>query len=143
MLGRKSYTREEIDHSQAALGQQLAAYRELVKAVNAATTDKKVDAAFDAFDRRFFNNMTLALDRYFVHRLRVSAGKDGNALNEVEMICDALLHNKGVLRGNSVIKFVPDQSVLKLDIGDTINLTEHDFERLSDAFFAELERKFL
>jgi hypothetical protein len=32
--------------------------------------------------------------------------------------------------------------VLKLEIGDPIRLSEDDFERLSAAFFAELERKF-
>jgi hypothetical protein len=30
--------------------------------------------------------MTLMLDRYFVHRLRMVTGKDGNPLNEVELI---------------------------------------------------------
>ena len=33
-------------------------------------------------DRRF-NNMTLVLDRYFVHRLRTVTGKDGNPLNQL------------------------------------------------------------
>jgi hypothetical protein len=48
-----------------------------------------------------------------------------------------------VLRGNNVIKYVPDEAVVKLKVGDRIRLTEKDFERLSAAFFAELERKFL
>jgi hypothetical protein len=42
-----------------------------------------------------------------------------------------------------VIKFIPDQSVLKLQIGDQIRLTEADVERLTTAFFADLESKFV
>lgn len=42
-----------------------------------------------------------------------------------------------------MIKLIPDQSVVQLQIGDPIRLTAADFERLSAAFFAELKRKFL
>jgi hypothetical protein len=87
--------------------------------------------------------LTLALDRYYVHRLRMVAGKDTNPLNEVELICDALMNNNGIMRGNNVIKYILEQSVVKLQIGDKIRLTAEQFERLSAAFFAELERKFL
>ncbi|MDP9463045.1 MAG: hypothetical protein M3P52_00350, partial [Actinomycetota bacterium] len=96
-----------------------------------------------AFDALFFNNMTLVLDRYFVHRTRIVSGKDGNPLNEVEMLCDSLMNNNGVLRDSNVIKLIPDQSVVKLHPGDPIRLTEGEFERLSTAFFAEIERKFM
>lgn len=40
-------------------------------------------------------------------------GKDGNPLNEVELICDSLMNNDG-LRGNNVITLIPDQSVVKM-----------------------------
>jgi hypothetical protein len=143
MLGRKSYTQEEFDHSKTAIDKQLAAYKSLVKAVTSATTDKKVNSALEAFEVLFFNSMTLVLDRYFVHRLRTVTGKDGNPVNEVEMLCDSLMNNHGVLRASNVIKLIPDQSVVKLHIGDAIRLTEEEFERLSAAFFAEIERKFL
>ena len=53
------------------------------------------------------------------------------------------VNNDGVLRGNNVIKFVPDKSVVKLNIGDRIKLTAAQFERLAKAFFAEIESKFL
>jgi hypothetical protein len=41
------------------------------------------------------------------------------------------------------MKYSPDQSVLKLNIGDQIRLTAQEFQRLSAAFFDDLERKFL
>ncbi|MCA1644139.1 MAG: hypothetical protein LC797_01295 [Chloroflexi bacterium] len=143
MLGRKTYTRQELSDSKAAIAEQLAAYKTLVKAVKSATTDKNANAALQAFETLFFNNMTLVLDRYFVHRLRVSTGKDGNPLNEVEMYCDSLLNNDGILRGNNVIKLIPEESVVKLRIGEPIKLTADQFERLAAAFFDDLERKFL
>jgi hypothetical protein len=52
-------------------------------------------------------------------------------------------YTREALRDSTVIKFVPQQSVLKLDIGDPGNLTADDFERVSAAFFAEIEQKFL
>jgi hypothetical protein len=73
----------------------------------------------------------------------VATGKDGNPLTEVEMIGDSSMNNNGVQRGSNVIKYIPDQSVVKLHIGDQIRLTADEFERLSAASFAELERKFL
>jgi len=143
VLGRKNYTQKELDHCKAEVERQLAAYGTLVKTVAAATADKKVDSSVEAFEPLFFNNMTLALDRYFVHRLRMVTGKDGNALNEVEMLADSLMNNNGILRDSNVIKLIPEESVLKLRIGDPIRVTSEGFERLSAAFFAEIERKFL
>ena len=70
-------------------------------------------------------------------------GKDGNPLNEVELVTESLMDNGGVLRGNNVIKLVPGESVLKLGIGDRIELTAAQFDRLAKAFFAEIEAKFL
>jgi hypothetical protein len=69
MLGRNSYTPEELDHATTAVEQQLTAYQALVKAVN-ATSDPKAKSALEAFEPLFCNNLTLALDRYFVHRWR-------------------------------------------------------------------------
>jgi hypothetical protein len=42
-----------------------------------------------------------------------------------------------------VIKLIPEQSVVKLHIGDRIALTADQFDRLSAAFFAEIEHRFL
>lgn len=135
MLGRKSYEKAEVDRARASIRAQLDAYEKL------AGTGP--GPALDDFDRQFFNNMVLVLDRPFVHRLRGSTGKDGNALNEVELIVESLLNNDGVFRGNNVIQYDAGTSVVELSPGQRIQLTEDDFDRLSEAFFSELERKFL
>lgn len=143
MLGRKDYTQEEFDHARSAVEMQLAAYKKFVGVRTSETIDKTAQSALGDFEGLFFNNMTLVLDRHFVHRLRTMAGKDGNPLHEVEMICDSVMNNAGILRGNNVVKYIPDQSVVKLNIGDRICLTAEEFERLSAAFFAESEHRFL
>ena len=142
MLGRKDYTQDEFDQAKKAVDQQLAAYKKLGKAIG-ATSDPKAVAAFEAFEPLFFNNMTLVLDRYFVHRIRPVAGKDGNPLNEVELMAEALINNNGVFRANKVIKLDPDDSVAKIKFGDRIKLGAAQFERLAKAFFAEIEARFL
>ena len=142
MLGRNSYTQAEYDHARKAVDQQLAAYKKLVKAIDGAGPDAKVAAALEGFEPLFLNNMTMVLDRYFVHRVRPVTGKDGNPLNEVELMTESLL-NDGVFRANKVIKLDPDQSVAKIKFGDKIKLNVAQFEKLAKAFFAELEAKFM
>jgi len=141
MLGRKDYTKQELDNATTAIERQVAAYKKLAKAVD-ASGDKKAQSALDAFEPLFFNNMVLVLDRYFVHRLRQVTGKDGNPLNEVELLTESLMNNDAVLRGSNVVKFVADDSVLKLSLGDRIRLSVADFDNLAKAFLADIKRKF-
>ena len=132
MLGRKDFTQEELDSAREAMTAQLAAFRQLGSTPEAA-----------ALEPVLFNNMALALDRFFVHRVRMVSGKDGNPLNELELITEALMNGGGVLRTNNVIKYVPEESVLKLQPGDRIELTADQFEALCGAFFAELDAKYV
>ena len=104
MLGRKDYTQEELTSCKVAIGAQLQAYKDVEAAVG--------EDALAGFEGPFFNHMVLALDRYFVHRVRAVSGKDGNPLNEVELIVDSLMLHGGVLQGSNVIKYVPGDSVL-------------------------------
>jgi hypothetical protein len=143
MFGRKDYTQEELDHAKTAVNTQIVAYRQLATALEGAPSGPKVIAALEAFEPLLFNNMIIVLDRYFVHRLRMVTGKDTNPINEVELLTESLMNNDGVLRGNKVVKFVPEESVTKLKIGDRIQLSESQFESLAAAFFTEIERKFL
>jgi len=128
MLGRNGFTTDELRDAKAAVAQQLAAFRGLTDA--------------GAAEGVYFNAMVLALDRRFVHRVRAVSGKDGNPLNEVELIADSVMNNNGVLRGSTVIRYGPEKSVLGLAIGDRISLGADDFARLASEFFAELERRF-
>jgi hypothetical protein len=141
MLGRKDYTKQELDSATAMIEYDVAAYRKLAKAVN-ASGDAHARRALEAFEPLFAKSMILVLDRRFVHRLRQVTGKDGNPLNEVELLAESLMNNDGVLRGNNVIKYLPDESVLKLSVGDRITLRVDDFEKLARAFLADVKRKF-
>src|SRR2546423_15058496 len=142
MLGRKDYTKDELDHASKAMTQEIAAYRKLAKAVE-ATGDKKAAAALAALEPILFNNMVLTLDRYFVHRLRSVTGKDSNPLNELELLTESLMNNGGVLRGNNVIKYVPEEAVLNLETGAKVNLSVAEFEQLAKGVLAEIDDKFV
>ena len=143
MLGRKDYTPEELEHARSAVDQQLAVYRKLADAIDSTPPTPELRSALEALEPLYFNNMAIVLDRYFVHRVRMVTGKDGNPLNEVELISDSLINHDGVLRGNNVIKLIPDQTVAKLEIGDRIRLSAAQFERLAHAFLAEIDAKFV
>jgi hypothetical protein len=142
MLGRKDYTKSELDHAKAAVAEELRTYSALDRAVR-ATKDAKAVAALEAFEPVLFNSLVLALDRSFVHRVRPVAGKDSNPLNEVELVSESLLASDGAFRPGTVIKYKRDQSVLGLEDGDRIELTPATFEALAAAFFGDLEAKFV
>jgi hypothetical protein len=95
VLGRTSYTREELDDAHRAIDEQLASCRALAGAAAAAGPDEKLRAALDDFEPVFSTRMVLLLDRFFVHRLRTVTGKDTNPLNEVELLTESLLNNGG------------------------------------------------
>ena len=142
MLGMKTYTRDYIDACRARVDAGLRAYRKQV--------GKGPSKEFEA---RFFNDQVLLLDYMFVHRLSGTEGKDGNPLNEVRVLCNSILLNQGKLQvdklpgwpNSAVAKLTlpPEKSLLKLLVGDEVQLTEADFVQLSKAFFAEIEKKYL
>lgn len=68
-----------------------------------------------AFEQSFLANLVLVLDHFFVHRTRALEGKDGNALNEVRMLCDSILLNDSVMTANKTIKYDPARSVEDCD----------------------------
>jgi len=70
-------------------------------------------------------------------------GTEGTPLNQLQMLTDALVNNGGILRNSTVIKLVPEESVLKLSIGDPVRFTAGEFGRLAEVVLAELERAFL
>ncbi|TLZ71091.1 MAG: hypothetical protein E6K10_05725 [Methanobacteriota archaeon] len=141
MLGMKKYPREYITACRARVEADLRAYR-----------DQVGKTASREFEARFFNDQVLLLDYMFVHRLTGTEGKDGNPLNEVRILCNSILLNRGKLQvdrlpgwpmsASTGMKLPPETSVLKLHAGGEVRLSEAEFVRLSKAFFAELEKRF-
>jgi hypothetical protein len=145
MLSKKKYTQEYIDNCREKLNAHVEAYRKLVQAArkNAAKNGGQLDRAIDAFEPHFFNSMVLVLDCHFAQRERGIEKKDGNPLNEVRMLCTALTTDKGMLQLDKRIKYNPSRAVLRYQPGDKVRVHEADFERLCDAFFDEIEAKYL
>ena len=134
MLGVKTYEQDYIDASKKAFGAELAAYRKLV-----STAD---DEAAKKFEPTYCAHQVLALDSYFLHRLRGVEGKDGNPCNEVRVIADSWKENDGVMAADKQIKLDPAKSVTGLAVGDKIVLDEKMLTKLAKAYFAEIETRF-
>jgi hypothetical protein len=145
MLSVSTYPQEYIDDCRSRIDSQLSAYNDLVTAARDAgpTSETRLDSALEAFEPMFFNNMVLVLDHYFCHRGRSIEGKDGNALNEVRVLCSSLMDNDGIMAADKTIRLKPASSLLKHEVGDEIKLSEGDYRLLSTAFFAEIESKYL
>ena len=109
MLSIASYTRDYIDTCRSTVDMTVAAYENLGSAVQAtAGIDlAPVEFAMASFEPAFYNHMVLALDGYFSNRARNKEGKDGNPLNEVRMLCVALMQNNGRLEADRTIKWRP------------------------------------
>ena len=142
MLGMKKYSQEYIDSCRARVN---AGLRDYQKHVGKGPSKE--------FDARFFNDQALVLEYMFEHRLSGIEGRDGNPLNEVRVLCNSLLLNNGKLQVDKLpewpnsavanLTLPPEKSVLGLKAGDKVMLSEDDFVRLSKAFFAEIEKKYL
>src|SRR5437667_12743678 len=87
MLGMKTYSQDYINASRGRVEANLRAYR---KQVGKAPTRE--------FEDRFFKDQVLLLDYMFVHRFSGIEGRDGNPLNEVRVLCNSILLNKGRLQ---------------------------------------------
>ena len=144
MLCVNSYRKDYINECRSRMESQLAAYNVLVTTAREKTgTSKSINLAVDSFKPLFFNNLVVVLDGFFVHRSRTLEKKDGNPLNEVRMMCNSILQNHGVMSGEKTLKYNPSKSILKIQVGDEIKLTESDFVLLFKAFFAEIETTFM
>lgn len=138
MLGMRNYPPEYVDATRRRVDAQVAAYRDLAAVLGGAAEQELA-----TFAPHFFNTMVLALDAAFIHRLRVVEGKDGNPLNEARVLAASLLEHNGILTVEKSVRLKPETSVLGLRPGDTIELGETDFVNLADAFFTDLETKYV
>jgi len=137
MLGRKIYTEQELDAARRTIERQLTTWRALAAAVE-ASGDEDARAALEAFAPGYFNDLAVALDRPFVHRVRTVAGKGTNPLNELELLVESLTLNDGVLQVGNVITYTPDAAIAGLADGDRIALDEDAYDRLSHAVVDQL-----
>lgn len=144
MLSVNSYPRTYVDGCRAKVEGQIETYRDVVAAAAkvGAKDGARLDTTLTAFEPRFCNHMVMVVDDYFLHRSRNLELKDGNPLNEVRVICNSLRDNDGLMAADKQIKMDPGSSVLKLRVGDEISLSIEDLQRLSEAFFSEIERKY-
>ncbi len=144
MPGTSSYPAAYVQAARDEIAAQIRAYRDLVGAASKASgmSLTRIDAALAAFEPAFFNNLLIALEMRFVHRLRDVEGQGGNALDEVRMLVASLMDNAGVLAPDPTIRHDAGKTVLGIDIGDRIALNADDFEALCTAFLAGIERQF-
>ena len=89
-----------------------------------------------------WNQLLPALDRWFELRNPKVEGRDGNPLNEVRVLATSITEHGSVVVIPRGIKLAPDTSVLGFEEGEEISLDGDAFERLFDAFLAEVEAKF-
>ena len=139
MLSVTSYPEVYVQLTAAKVEEQLASYQALATAVKG---NAKAEAALAAFAPGYFNSMLLALDHHFMHRMRGAEGKDGNPLNEVRMLCDAIMEHDGVLQENKTIKYKAEKAVAGIAVGQTIALDADVFGRLARAYVEEIGKRF-
>lgn len=88
-----------------------------------------------------WNQLLPALDRWFELRNPKLEGRDGNPLNEVRALATSVTENGSIVAIPKGIKLSPETSVLGFAEGEEISLDGDSFERLFDAFLAEVEAK--
>ena len=126
MLGRTSYSSDEVEACRDTVDALLAAWQ----------ADEVQDSTLENL---VFGQAVIALDAWFVHRLRSMEGQDASALNEVRVLADSLISNSGMLRVEGPIRWVPERTVLGLDVGDEVLVTANGYERLAAAYLAAVE----
>ncbi len=144
MLHVGTYTQEYVEDCRSRIASQVSTYRDLLAAARerGSAGEARLESAIGNFEPLFFGNLLLALDNLFCHRGRNIEGKDGNPLNEVRVLCNSLMSNRGIMTADKTIRLKPETSILGYKVGDVIRLNEADYLRLSEAFFAEIESKY-
>ena len=126
MPGRNSYTSDEVESC-----------RDNCDALIAAWGANEVDDS--TLESLVFGQAVVVLHTWFGHRRRELEGGDGNPMNEVRVIADSIVDNDAVLRVEGPITWVPERTVLRLDVGDDVQITANGFERLTAAYLAAIE----
>ena len=144
MLCVNNHPEEYVDQCRSRVAEQVSAYQAMVAAARKeAAHTARLDSAIAAFEPHSITTLGLALDGYFVPRVRGKELNDGNALNELKMLCNSMLNSNHILAADETNTCDPARSVLKYRVGDEIKLSEAGFLLLSTAFNAEIEMKYL
>ena len=134
MLGRSTYPATQIAACRAEMAELCATWRAI-----AARSEPKARSEAEA---QVFNQMAVALEGWFVHRLRGLEGKDGNPLNEVRLLALGVTTNGGYFPSDATITWRPEASVTGYRAGDRIALSEAVFLRLTTAYLDAIAAKF-
>ena len=134
MLAKGKYEKTYIARCRKDAEGQLALWKKLAK--------KSPGKEIDALGPAFMTDLVLVIDSCFAHRTRGVEGKDGNPVNEVTILRDSIHESDGIFTENKTIKYKPENSVLGLEYGNRIELSEADLSKLLPAFFDEMETRF-
>ena len=126
MPDRNSYTSDEVESCRDACDALLAAW-----AAN--------DIEDTTLEGMVFGQAVVVLHTWFGHRELALEGDDGNPMNEVRVIADSIVDNDAVLRVAGPITWVAERTVLRLAVGDDVEVTANGFERLAAAYIAAIE----
>ena len=144
MLCDNHYSRKYIEACEANIAIQVSAWQKLENAVRIepSAEPSRLEGTLQEIEPHFFNNMALVLDCHFANRSRTLEKKDGNPLNELRMLCNAL-HSDNILRADKGIRYDPERAILGYHPGDEIRLNAANFIRLYLACFSEIKAKYL
>ncbi len=126
MPGRNTYTSDEIESCRDNCDSLLAAW-----AAN--------DVEDTTLESLVFGQAVVVLHTWFGHRAPDLEGDDANPMNEVRVIADSIVDNDAVLRVQGPITWVTERTVLRLAVGDPVEVTANGFERLAAAYIAAIE----
>ena len=126
MPARTAYTSDEIEACRDSCDALLAVW-----AAN--------DVQDSTLESLVFVHAVIVLDAWFAHRDRDLEGDGGNPMNEVRVIADSIVDNDAVLRVQGPITWVAERTVLRLAVGDPVEVTANGFERLAAAYIAAIE----
>ena len=134
MLGKSSYPAAQVAACRAEFAALAAAWR--------AVAGRSEAGGRAEAEAQVFGQMVVALEGWFVHRLRGVEGRDGNALNEVRLLALGVTENGGYFPSAHGIRWQSAMSVTGYRAGDRIRLSEAVFSRLAGVFLDGIAAKF-
>lgn len=139
------YSQEYIDGCRFKIKEAITAYDLLVDTATAQAGPDNYGLIElgEGFETHFFNTMVLILDGYFGNRLGAKEGRDSNPLIEVRTLCYSIKEKGEIFTADKSVKIRSELSVLKYQFGDRIAISKANFINLSDAFFDEIERRYV